>query len=271
MSLWLSALFAGLVAVGVTLAIERWGGVVGGVIGTLPSTIVPASLGIHAASPDPAAFTAALAAAPAAMLLNALFLYLWRVLPPRLPGRSLGVQLGLMTGIGLTLWGLAAAGMVVGVDAYRARSGDMRALGGLLTATILVVGVAATWRAHPAPAGRRPVGAVTLVARGLLAAAAIGVSVWLAARGGAVAAGVASCFPAIFITTMVSLWLSQGRSVPAGAVGPMMLGSASVAVYALLATWTLPTLGVIPGVIAAWTGAALGASLPAVWWIRSRP
>ena len=39
----------------------------------------------------------------------------------------------------------------------------------------------------------------------------------------------------IFLTTMVSLWLSQGEAVPSGAVGPMMLGASSVAVYALLA------------------------------------
>ncbi|MCP4793368.1 MAG: hypothetical protein GY882_08585 [Actinomycetia bacterium] len=39
-------------------------------------------------------------------------------------------------------------------------------------------------------------------------------------------------FPAIFMTTMVGLWLSQGPDVPLGAAGPMLLGSTSVAVYA---------------------------------------
>ena len=43
-----AAAFAGLVAVGVTVAIERLGGRVGGLLGTLPTTIVPASLGIYA-------------------------------------------------------------------------------------------------------------------------------------------------------------------------------------------------------------------------------
>ena len=39
-----SASFAALVAVGVTVAIEKWGGVIGGLLGTLPTTIVPASI-----------------------------------------------------------------------------------------------------------------------------------------------------------------------------------------------------------------------------------
>ena len=46
-SVLLSAFLAGLVATGVTLAIERWGGLVGGVLGTVPSTIVPAAAGMH--------------------------------------------------------------------------------------------------------------------------------------------------------------------------------------------------------------------------------
>ncbi len=270
MSVGLSALFAGLVAVGVTMAIERWGGLVGGVIGTLPSTIVPASLGIWAASADVESFTAAVASAPAAMLLNALFLFLWRVLPPHLPGRSLGTQLALMTGVGLSLWGIGAVGTVWGVEVWRQGAGDMRVLGWGLTGLTVLVGLTVTWRAHPAPGGRRSVGTATLVSRGFLAAAAIGTSVWLASRGGAIAAGVASCFPAIFLTTMASLWISQGHSVPAGAVGPMMLGSASVSVYALLATWTFPAFGPGVGIGVAWTCSALLCALPAVGWLRWR-
>ena len=43
----LSALFAGIVAVLVTVAIEKWGGIVGGILGTLPTTIVPAAIGMY--------------------------------------------------------------------------------------------------------------------------------------------------------------------------------------------------------------------------------
>jgi hypothetical protein len=49
-----------------------------------------------------------------------------------------------------------------------------------------------------------------------------------------VAGGIISTFPSIFLTTMFTLWLSQGNAVPCGAVGPMMLGSSSVSFYAMV-------------------------------------
>ena len=46
-----SGIFAGLMAIFVTVAIEKWGGVKGGILGTLPITIVPAAIGIYAVDP----------------------------------------------------------------------------------------------------------------------------------------------------------------------------------------------------------------------------
>ena len=40
------ALLAGLVAIGATVAIERFGGRIGGLLATVPTTIVPASIGM---------------------------------------------------------------------------------------------------------------------------------------------------------------------------------------------------------------------------------
>src|SRR5690606_6179878 len=85
-----------------------------------------------------------------------------------------------------------------------------------------------------------------LLGRGLLAGAAVGVAVAIGGAGFPLLAGMASVFPAIFLTTMVSLWLAQGEAVPLGAVGPMILGSTSIAGYALAA------LGPGLGAAAAW-------------------
>ena len=43
MNIFLSAFFAGLVAILATVAIEKYGGVIGGIFGTVPTTIVPAA------------------------------------------------------------------------------------------------------------------------------------------------------------------------------------------------------------------------------------
>ena len=49
-SILLSALFAGIVATLVTIAIEKFGGRTGGVLATIPTTIVPAALGMYSIS-----------------------------------------------------------------------------------------------------------------------------------------------------------------------------------------------------------------------------
>jgi hypothetical protein len=92
--------------------------------------------------------------------------------------------------------------------------------------------------------------------------------VWLSGLGEPLLAGLASVFPAIFLTSMVALWLAQGPTVPQGAAGPMMLGGASVAVYANLAMWSLPAYGVVLGSLIAWFGSVLGWSLPAFLVLR---
>ena len=69
-SILLPGLMAGCIAIGVTVAVERWGGRIGGLIGTLPSTIISASIGILAGSETTADFQAAMFATPIGMLVN---------------------------------------------------------------------------------------------------------------------------------------------------------------------------------------------------------
>ena len=73
-SILLSALFAGIVATAVTVAIEKWGGLIGGLLGTVPSTIVPAAIGMQLAGGDEVLVTS-MSIVPLGMLLNACLLY----------------------------------------------------------------------------------------------------------------------------------------------------------------------------------------------------
>jgi hypothetical protein len=237
-------------------------------LGTLPTTIVPAAAGIYAGTAV-ADYQAAMSVAPAGMLLNALFLYTWRAVPPRLPNSTLRVRLALMTAISLLAWLVGAALAVVFAAEIRSSSIPLPLFGWSVTAMIGAVGWLACRHAPPAPAGRHPVGWAVVVARGVLAATAIGAAVLIAGVGGPLVAGIVAVFPAIFITTMVSLWLSQGEAVPAGAVGPMMLGSTSVALYSLLAVWTLPRFGVAAGSALAWVASAGLVTVPA-WLYLTR-
>ena len=125
-------------------------------------------------------------------------------------------------------------------------------------------------RPQPTPKGANAVSKTVLLARGSMAAAAIGVAVWMADLGFPLLAGLASVFPAIFLTSMVALWLAQGPTVPQGAAGPMMLGGASVAVYANIAMWSLPAYGALVGSLIAWVGSVVGWSLPAFILLKRR-
>ena len=79
-----AALMAGIVATTVTVLIEKYGGVVGGILGTIPTTIIPASIGMAAEGGNDALIIS-LAIVPAGMLINAIFLSIWALLPEKLP------------------------------------------------------------------------------------------------------------------------------------------------------------------------------------------
>lgn len=269
MHVLIPALAAAVVAILATVAIERLGGRRGGVIGTLPTTVVPAALGFWWGAASMADFRDALHVVPAGMMVNALFLWCWRILPPRLPAWSLGVRLAVMVAVSMTAWAGMALLLLGATSAYRDAGRSTVLWGWAFFAASVVVAVAACLRNGPAPLGVRAVGPITLLARGLLAAAAVGLAVALATIAGPIIAGIVSIFPAIFLTTMVGLWLAQGEAVPSGAVGPMMLGSTSVSAFALLAATLLPLLGTVLGALLAWAGAVVLVTLPA-WLFLER-
>jgi hypothetical protein len=270
MHIVISALAAGLVAILVTVAIEKLGGRRGGVIGTLPTTIVPAAIGFWWSTATVAAFRDALYVVPAGMLVNALFLLSWRGFPARLPAWSLPARLVAMLGVSMTAWVVMAFLLLRTTEFYRSADLPMALWGWGFFVASVALALVACLRNGPAPTGTRHVGPVALLARGLLAASAIGLAVALATVAGPIIAGVVSIFPAIFLTTMVALWVAQGEAVPAGAVGPMMLGSTSVSAFALLAATLMPRLGPAPGATLAWGGAVILVTLPAWRFLEAR-
>lgn len=269
MHILISALAAGLVAILATVAIEKLGGRRGGVVGTLPTTIVPAAAGFWLGASTTVDFQDALYVVPAGMIVNALFLWSWRVIPPRLPGGSLGARLLVMVAGSLSAWALLAFLLLRVTEGYRGAGMSMPLWGWGFFLAAVGFATLACLRNGPAPGGTRSVGPITLLGRGLLAASAIGLGVALATVSGPVVAGIVSIFPAIFLTAMLALWVSHGEAVPAGAVGPMMLGSTSVSAFALLAATLMPLVGPVMGAFLAWLGSVLFVTIPAWLFLES--
>ena len=174
---------------------------------------------------------------PLGMLLNLFVLLIWRVGPNQfgMQGRSLRWQIAGLVLISLLFWSISALGLVFLLQYLNQfTNAIVLAVGITTTALTLVFGIVfACVRPIPAPGGRVQVSLATYVARGSLATLSVTIAVLLS-HASFIAAGMASTFPAIFLTTMISLYFTQGANVPAGAAPNMMLGSVAVSGYAML-------------------------------------
>lgn len=252
-----SGIFAGLMAIFVTVAIEKWGGVKGGILGTLPITIVPAAIGIYAV--DPLSFSKSMLVVPLGMLLNGATLCIWVILPPYLPKTG---KLWITLASSLLFW------LVAGVLVIQFEPNYTSALVSMVILISLSIIVCFSLKA--APRGRNKVRIPVLLSRGFAAGLAIGFAVWFGSQGHPELAGLASVFPAIFLTTMVSLWISQGETVPRGAAAPMMLGASSVSFFAIGCMILFPRVGVYTGCLIAWILSVVLWSLPMGMWLHRR-
>ena len=261
----LYGIFAGLVAILVTVAIEKFGGFIGGVLGTVPSTIIPAAAGVYALEGDDS-LTASMSVVPIGMLINGVFLGVWIILPKYIASDRLKLPITVVSS--LLTWAILALLSLIIAREFTGGTISEMTLGmiGLVLLAILAIMFNLSNRA--APKGLNKVPIIILSIRGIAAGLAIAACLVLAEIGLPFVAGLASAFPAIFLTSMVALWLSQGPQVPQGAAAPMMLGGASVSVYALLAMWSLPSFGIFIGSIIAWFGAVGLWTIPAFLLLR---
>ena len=241
----LSAVFSGLIAIGSTVAIEKLGGRLGGVLATSPSTVIPFSFALALAGTSYDGIRSSMFAVPVGICLTSLYLTLWRE-SPRVPIvsrlHSAYAQVALVLPLLLGLWFAGAVAIVYALPALSDTGVPIHVAGvcGLLGS--FCVGLAAMLlRYVPAPTGKRPVTALQYASRGIIAGTAIAASL-LIADVSAVAGGVASVFPSVTTTTMVTLWVQQGSQVPAGAAGPMMLGNVSVSTFCVLFALLYPAM-----------------------------
>ena len=261
----LPAILAGIVAILVTLAIEKFGGLVGGVLGTIPSTIIPAAAGVYHIDGEEGLLSS-MSIVPLAMMVNGIFLGVWIILPKYISEKKTPLFLTTITSI-LT-WALFAYFALVIADYSVSVDISPFILGVSGLVCLILLSAFFNIKTRPSPKGDNKVPIVILSVRGIAAAIAIGLALVLAEIGQPLIAGLASAFPAIFLTSMVALWISQGVTVPPGAAAPMMLGGASVAVYALVVMWSIPNYGIILGSTIAWILSVGIWSIPAFLSLR---
>ena len=136
----------------------------------------------------------------------------------------------------------------------------------------ILFGLYFTWDSPPAPPGKNEVPALQLAARGVVAALCIFLSVLTGSLNPGLGALLAT-LPAIFLTAMVSLYASQGRDTTVGAVGPMILGSVSVGLFALCFSYlslASPTSTAGGDAAITWIAVLVLFCTPVAFWLRWR-
>jgi hypothetical protein len=262
-----SGLTAGLISIVFSLSIEKLGGRIGGLIAALPSTIVPGAIGLSMSLSE-AEFRNTIYQVPLGIVCNILFLYFWKVVPPKIPTTwSLSTLLTLMSIGSLSFWGLCVYFSIL-IKAYFPF--DHFYLAVIFTVIHILVGIAVTYHPFASPKSSLRISKRVLALRGVFAFLIIGFAIYLSKNGSQSIAGFASVFPVIFFTTMFSLWLAQGGAVPSGAVGPMMLGSASASLYAVCIPEFFAVFGYWLGTLINWIGCVMLISVPSYFWLNSR-
>jgi hypothetical protein len=221
-----------------TVVAERWGTKVGAVVATLPSSAVVAFYFIAMEQGVDFAARAAIVI-PAEMGINVVFLGLFVTLSRR--------------GLPVSLGGALGGWTILSAVLYASDLDDL--LLSWLVFVAMIAGVTA-WLRTSHRFSQQPGRHISytpgeLAFRGVFAGLMISVSVVGAAVAGPVVAGILAVFPAIFTSTMVILYLRQGREFT-GAVGTIMVvSSTNVVVYTTAVHLTYPVWGLASGTMVA--------------------
>lgn len=245
--LLLSLIVGGLWITLTTLAAERLGSKLGGLIGGLPSTLVVALFFIGWTQ-GPEQARAATTALPAALAVNAVFLVVYAALARR--GLALGI------GAALLVW-LALQGALISW-------GQISFLGALAIWAVTLSG--AYWLMTRAldlqphggvPARRSP---AEIAGRGLFSGGIVAGAVLLSRLGGPVLGAVMAAFPAVYLSTLIITARAVSIEFSRALVLPLMVGAVvNCAVYGAIFRLSVLSMGLIGASALAYGAAAISA------------
>jgi hypothetical protein len=227
-----------------TVIAERYGNKVGGLVGNLPSTVVVSF--IFVTLTQNLSYTVEAArAVPVGMTIDTVFILLF-VLASRL-GLAAAVVVSLAGWLslafaahrmGLPSWWLGAAlcvGSAAAAFLIMEKGLKLRTLGGK--------------RVRYSPA--------QIAGRMVFAGAVVATSVVLAHTAGPYWTGLFSTFPAVMLSTLVILYLAQGREFSAGTGKILAVSAPNILAFAFVAATLYPRVGLLAGTVAGYVAAAV--------------
>ncbi|MDD3492869.1 MAG: hypothetical protein PHU95_02920 [Candidatus Thermoplasmatota archaeon] len=235
-------LLSALVVIVITIAAERFGTKIGGIIGTLPTNMAVAFFFIAYNNGTDFA-SRAVAVVPAEMGVNILFLLIFSLTAFRSLPYALVVSLASWAGMSAVLVWLDPQSVLPSLALY----------GGMMLPAFLFLEVkkkvvsGTRVRVHYTPQ--------KILLRGLFAGSVIALAVVLANVGAAIS-GIFSVFPAIFLSTMTIFVLEHGARFAGAMAKSMILGSLTVVGYATAIHYLYPSHGLVWGTLASYALAA---------------
>ena len=137
--------------------------------------------------------------------------------------------------LSLVVWFTLAIVIVTVTKVVKLEDYVLMILSGVFFGLMVIISVICNWK--PSVGKSAPPKKVAwwlILSRGLFTFMVIGVSVILSGLHMTLVSGLLSVFPAIFLTSMVSLWLSQSESAAINAASSMMIGTASLPVFSVV-------------------------------------
>ena len=230
-----SFFFSALVVIIITIVAERYGTKIGGLIGTIPTTIVIALIfiGLNRGT----VFASEVAAVtPAGMGINLVFLCVFVLLAKRSLLLSLVCSLAFWALLASILFFLQITNILFSLFIY-------------LMFLVFTFVVLEYWKKIPSVESKKiHYTPMKILFRGLLAGVVIAVAVSFS-QVGSVLSGIFTVFPVVFLSTMVISMRDNGAEFAGGIAKSMIVGSCSVVGYASAAHILYPIHGIIWGTI----------------------
>ncbi|MCX6664758.1 MAG: DUF3147 family protein [Euryarchaeota archaeon] len=230
-----SFIFSALVVIVITIVAERYGTKIGGLIGTLPTTVVIALLFIGLNRGEVFASEVA-SITPAGMGINLVFLCVFVLLAKKSLLLALACSLASWVLLASILFFLPITNIFLSLFIYLM----------FLVCTFIVleywkkISSMESKKIHYTP--------MKILLRGLLAGVVIAVAVSFSSVG-SVLSGIFTVFPVVFLSTMVISVREHGSEFAGGIAKSMIVGSCSVVGFASAAYILYPIYGIMWGTI----------------------
>jgi hypothetical protein len=230
-------IFSALIVIIITVIAEKYGTKVGGILGTMPSTIIIAFIFI-ALNKGLIFASESVAVVPAELAINLIFLFVFALFVHRSTIVAMSLAFLIWTILSLIIYFLDLKNIYFSVLIY------IIALFFTFILLEFYKKIPSVGKVHIHYTYKK------IFFRGVLAGIIITISVLLS-NFGAVISGIFSVFPAILSSTMLISVREHGAKFAAGMAKSMIFGISSVCIYAIIIHFLYPLYGIIFGTVVA--------------------